>query len=212
MALDKLPPFPSGKGSDKGFKDSILLLSIFDFAKYHNYDEYVLVTNDKGFTNNVGELQNHFAKEVIDVNKNALKFMNSAEFHTCFYNEYGLFKDLRNFLDKTFFWDIEDNYSRATYISVDHDVPIADYTILYDNTIIYQCDKNLFDVEIFISIEPNYDEDLLLVPDVETIYQKECFFFKYCTDDWKYELYDYYYDVDYEPRIDKESFFNDEYP
>lgn len=33
MAIDKQPPFPNENKSDKGFKDSILICSLFDFAK-----------------------------------------------------------------------------------------------------------------------------------------------------------------------------------
>ncbi len=60
MAIDKQPPFPNENKSDKGFKDSILICSLFDFAKKTNFDRYILVSTDKGFTNNIDELKIDF--------------------------------------------------------------------------------------------------------------------------------------------------------
>jgi len=48
MSLNKNPPFIEGK-SDKGFKDSILFLSIEKFAEENLYDKYVLFSKDKAF-------------------------------------------------------------------------------------------------------------------------------------------------------------------
>lgn len=47
-ALNKVPPFYS-KGGDKGFKDSLIWLSILEDVKNNKKFNYILVTNDSGF-------------------------------------------------------------------------------------------------------------------------------------------------------------------
>lgn len=215
MSLYKSPPFPDSNESDKGFKDSIILLSLFEFAKFHHYEEYILISSDKELVENEEMIQSNFKQycdDFEDVDEKSLKFKTESNFNKEFYDAYDLFLNLRQYLDETLFYEIDDNYSRAYYISVDHDLPIKDYYILYDNTRIYQIEDNLFEVEIFISIEPNYDEDPLLVPYEETIFQKECFWLEKVDGKWKHELYYYIYNIDYEPFIWDESFLNDEYP
>ena len=56
----KLPPFISG-ASDKGFKDTILWLSLIDyFSKNKKFKSVVFVSNDHGFTENIETLQKEF--------------------------------------------------------------------------------------------------------------------------------------------------------
>lgn len=56
----KLPPFISGS-SDKGFKDTILWLSLIDyFSKNKKFESVVFVSNDHGFTENIELLQEEF--------------------------------------------------------------------------------------------------------------------------------------------------------
>ncbi len=54
-AISKLPPFEGkDKNSDKGFKDTVILYSVIDYAKQHPGD-YVFYSQDKRFLGNDGE-------------------------------------------------------------------------------------------------------------------------------------------------------------
>jgi|GEM_PF-1733937 len=63
-AYDKTPPFSrEKKGSDKGFKDTLLWLSLLDFFKINGEDnEIILITDDGGFKNdnNIDILKKEF--------------------------------------------------------------------------------------------------------------------------------------------------------
>ena len=67
----KKPPFERNeKSSDKGFKDTVIWLSILDFAKEYDSDKYVLVTKDGAFQKKQDELINEFSeftKKTIDI-------------------------------------------------------------------------------------------------------------------------------------------------
>ena len=53
----KTPPFLSADiASDKGFKDTLIWLSLLDYFKTNGEVEVVFVTNDKGFLNNAEAL------------------------------------------------------------------------------------------------------------------------------------------------------------
>lgn len=59
-ALIKKPPFMKKKGSsDKGFKDSLLWLSVLE-DDHSEYDEIIILTNDNGFIDSKNDLQNEF--------------------------------------------------------------------------------------------------------------------------------------------------------
>ncbi len=46
----KKPPFFNQEGtSDKGFKDTLIWMSVLNFGKDADYEKYIFVTNDKGF-------------------------------------------------------------------------------------------------------------------------------------------------------------------
>lgn len=216
MALDMKPPFSSDEEYDKGFKDSILILSLFEFAKYHHYDEYILVTNDKGFTENIESLQKlmkDYCSISCEIDEKSLNIIKNENFAKNFYKKYGLFSDLRKYLDETLIEEIEDNYSRTSNIITDYDYPIKYYDILYDQTRIYQIDENLYEVEIFISIAPDYiDDHIPYLGDDEKISQWESYYLEQIDEKWKHALNDFKYNIDYEPFIWDESFLNDEYP
>ena len=56
----KTAPFISGN-SDKGFKDTILWLSLIEyFSNNNNYESILFVSNDHGFTENIKPLQEEF--------------------------------------------------------------------------------------------------------------------------------------------------------
>lgn len=74
----KCPPFLSGEGaSDKGFKDSLIWLSLLDFFKESEEDEIIFVTNDNGFRKNSDALCYEFKevtkKEIIFKDNNYYK-------------------------------------------------------------------------------------------------------------------------------------------
>lgn len=57
----KIPPFSSIDGaSDKGFKDSLIWISLLDFFKSNGENDVVFVTNDNGFIKNDKILCNEF--------------------------------------------------------------------------------------------------------------------------------------------------------
>jgi len=57
----KIPPFLSAdNASDKGFKDTLIWLSLLDYFKENGEAEVVFVTNDKGFLNNAEVLSQEF--------------------------------------------------------------------------------------------------------------------------------------------------------
>ncbi len=65
MVLDrvfkKVPPFsPADGASDKGFKDTLIWLSLLEYFKSNGENEVVFITNDKGFRNNSDVLCREF--------------------------------------------------------------------------------------------------------------------------------------------------------
>ena len=58
----KIPPFIQGE-TDKGFKDSLMWLSILDYFKLNGEDEVVFVSNDNGFKGGKEFLCDEFARE-----------------------------------------------------------------------------------------------------------------------------------------------------
>lgn len=59
----KTAPFISGN-SDKGFKDTILWLSLIEyFSNNNNYESILFVSNDHGFTENIKPLQEEFKEK-----------------------------------------------------------------------------------------------------------------------------------------------------
>ena len=58
-ANNKIPPFIEST-SDKGFKDTLMWLSILDFFKTSSENEIIFVTDDNGFRENVESLKNEF--------------------------------------------------------------------------------------------------------------------------------------------------------
>lgn len=60
----KIPPFASAENaSDKGFKDSLIWLSILEYFKESQKDVVVFVTDDKGFINQADLLCKEFTTE-----------------------------------------------------------------------------------------------------------------------------------------------------
>lgn len=60
-ANDKIAPFNDDeKASDKGFKDSLIWLSIIDYFKENGEKEIVFITDDSGFRNKVNDLEKEF--------------------------------------------------------------------------------------------------------------------------------------------------------
>ena len=74
-ANQKIPPFPTAENaSDKGFKDTILWLSLIEFFKTKGEKEIVFVTNDDGFRKNSDYLCEEFAidtEKTIEIKDNS---------------------------------------------------------------------------------------------------------------------------------------------
>ena len=60
-AFMKIPPFITS-GTDKGFKDSLMWLSILDYFKVNGENEIVFVSSDNGFKENTSTLCKEFAE------------------------------------------------------------------------------------------------------------------------------------------------------
>lgn len=80
----KTPPFSSVDGaSDKGFKDSLIWISLLDFFQTSGEDEVVFVTNDNGFRKNTDELCKEFkestGKNIIIKDNNYYKSLSDAK-------------------------------------------------------------------------------------------------------------------------------------
>ncbi len=61
-AFDKTPPFTIAEGaSDKGFKDTLIWLSVLDYFKAEGEDEVIFMTDDSIFAKNFGELKSEFS-------------------------------------------------------------------------------------------------------------------------------------------------------
>lgn len=74
----KTPPFSTAQGSsDKGFKDTLLWMSIIKYYKEHDtHTDIIFLTNDKGFTNNSSTLISEFfeeTKKTIEIKTNDYK-------------------------------------------------------------------------------------------------------------------------------------------
>lgn len=58
-AFKKIPPFVTDK-SDKGFKDTLMWLSIIDYFKSNGENNIILLTSDNGFIKSKNELEQEF--------------------------------------------------------------------------------------------------------------------------------------------------------
>jgi len=82
-AYNKIPPFnDNDKASDKGFKDTLMWLSIIEFFKNNGEDEIVFLTNDKCFT----EKSDALNKEFEEYAKKKIKIMENSMFGTLLEN------------------------------------------------------------------------------------------------------------------------------
>lgn len=192
MSLKKKPPFIDGK-SDKGFKDSILFLSLLEFAESKIYDKYVLFSNDKGFINNKNKLKSQFSNHVNRFRKfegyDKLEIINNQNIMNYIDEEFKLFRLLREYLENNFFNELSEKYENANYIELDifKEYEICSSEILGSDVVIHQISDIEFEVEIFISVEfylpKEYDEfdDLFEISnDRETDYatQHEIYIFE----------------------------------
>lgn len=69
----KLPPFIAGS-SDKGFKDTLLWMSMLKYFKDNGSDNILFITSDNGFKNSVEVLQDEFKNETgkdIEIKENS---------------------------------------------------------------------------------------------------------------------------------------------
>ena len=75
-SYNKIPPFnDNDNASDKGFKDTLMWLSIMEFFKNSGENEVVFLTDDKGFTNKTDDLTKEFedyTDKKIHIKKNSM--------------------------------------------------------------------------------------------------------------------------------------------
>lgn len=117
-AFDKTPPFIEGT-SDKGFKDTLLWLSIMEFFKNNGENEVIFLTDDKGFVKKADVLINEFE----EYTRKTIQIKENATFDTLLKNNVpkepvpkkeipnieSIRKQLRDILD-SICWTIEYNY------------------------------------------------------------------------------------------------------
>ncbi|WP_407421248.1 PIN domain-containing protein [Methanobrevibacter sp.] len=207
MSLYKMPPFINGK-SDKGFKDSILFLSILKFAETKIYDKYLLFSKDNGFIENKKKLESQFQNHVKQFRKfdnyDKLEIIKGKNIMKYIDEEFKLFKDLREYISHHFFNILDEQYENAMNIEINKmDYDIDECELNEDDTTIHQLDENEFEVEFFIHVYivcSDYYVDFGGWHDsIETknIIQSEGYLFRKDNDKWSYELNWRTYDVDF---------------
>ena len=72
-AFMKIPPFITS-GTDKGFKDSLMWLSILDYFKVNGENEIVFVSSDNGFKENTSTL----CKEFVEVTEKTIAIKDNS--------------------------------------------------------------------------------------------------------------------------------------
>ncbi len=73
-AYNKVAPFSETEKSDKGFKDTVLWLSMITYFKENGEDEILFLTDDNGFISKVDELKKEFEEctnKKIQIEKNS---------------------------------------------------------------------------------------------------------------------------------------------
>ena len=208
MAINKKPPFIEGS-SDKGFKDSILFLSLLKFAEDNKYDKYVLFSKDNGFSNNIKELQDEFKNHLTNFRKhdiyNDLMIISNKNINSYINTEFKLFTDLKEYITNNFFKILKKKYEEASVINISiNSYEIDSFEILEDDTNIHQYDNNEFEVEFFLDIwfycPEEYSHRFRNIFDDEgnnTINQSESYIFRKENDVWDYDLNSRVFDIDF---------------
>lgn len=211
MALDKKAPFVKEDNSDKGFKDSIILLSLLKFVNESSFDKYIFISNDKGFKNNIPEIQSKFSKYTSNP-KEKLQIIDEKGFEEWFNEEYELYPDLRKILDEKFIPELDFNYNNNASITINCNKFIIDSCDFIKNqTKIYQLNENEFEVEVYFLVDLNFSghhPDELYGIEYTNIIQRETYIFEKNEDKWNCKLNDYEYNIYYEPYEE----YNDHYP
>lgn len=183
MALHKNPPFSNEKNaSDKGFKDAILFLSILEFSENSDFNNYVLVSNDKGFIKNMSKLKTKFKSKFN--NRNVLEIIHKNELTEYLSNKVSLFKGFMENFYYDFIDEINQEYEKNKYILIDNEKNIIkDYTI--DSTEINQTDENEIEVTRLILIDIPCRLDDCYFGNIEIIIQKEKYILIKEDNNWK---------------------------
>ncbi len=150
MALQKIPPFEVEK-SDKGFKDAIIFLSLVEFAKREDYTKFVLFSKDKAFKKHEKELSELFNQET----SKKFEIMESNKITNYISNEYGLFLDLKKYLNNEFYVDLDDEIKmkEKIYLEESNSVySIKDLEIDTENTTIIQLNDNEYDLSVAFAL------------------------------------------------------------
>jgi len=209
MSINKKPPFIGGS-SDKGFKDAILFLSLLKFAEDNKYDKYVLFSEDKGFSNNIKELQDEFKNHLTNFRKhdiyNELVIIKNKNINSYINMEFKLFTDLKEYISNNFFKILEKKYEKASAINFSiNSYEIDSFEILEDDTGIHQYDNNEFEVEFFLDIwfycseEYSYrSRSIFDDEETTTVNQCESYIFQKENDEWIYDLNSQSYDIDFD--------------
>lgn len=113
MSICKNPPFKSGD-SDNGFKDSIILKSIENFAKVNDFNKFVLFTKDKGFSKPLIET----FKEVTG---KELKIISNKDVQGYISNLFSLFPEFKKYLNSEFLPKVEEQIKKLTTIAIPSD-------------------------------------------------------------------------------------------
>lgn len=187
MAINKYPPFikknkNNKTSSDKGFKDAIIFLSLLEFKKETNYDEYIIVSDDEGFDKGKEVLKKKFNIKHLG----NLEIIKNDKLSEYINNKYELFKDLRQYILDEFIDTIFDEYERNKHVNIDNDnLIIRDYSFIKDYMQINQLNAEEFELEILFLVSIDCRTKDCYFRGEEIIPQKEKYLFKKNNDQWE---------------------------
>ncbi len=170
MALYKIPPFEKGRGkSDKGFKDAIVLLSMVKFAKNCEFTKFVLFSQDQAFKKNEDLLKDFFQNETTK----ELEIQATADIQGYISNKFGLFIDLKKFLND-YFSQIDDEIKEKEKIYIENEDVVCDisnFEIDNENTVIKQVNEYEYDILVAFKLScVCKDDDKREITDLNRLY------------------------------------------
>ena len=189
--LNKLPPFETN--IDKGFKDTLIFLSMIDFAKHNLYSEYVFFSEDKIFKIKKRNLETEFNKHLENALLKNCKFeiQNHKNINSYINEKFELFKELRDYISNEFYDEINNHYKTAVKFAIEGiEYMIESINVHEEDTLINQIDENKFEVEITLSCKYYSNEPLekSLEKEIKTQYLNAHYIFKKEDNNWEYEL------------------------
>lgn len=146
MFVSRLPPFDNSD-SDRGYKDCIILLSMIDFAKENNFDQFILFTDDNVFLKHKEKISEYFAKK----SKKKLFIEKGKDIQGYVLKKFSLFSPFREFLNEEFFPDLIERtkeYEKIVLEKLGSVCEISSFDINHENTFLEEMEENKFIVNV----------------------------------------------------------------